>query len=284
MRKVITPGDAEKFRCLLIEAVNMAVKDEPAALAMSGGIDSMTLFFSLLELDIKFECYTFYQDGYESDDLLSSRKYCKLFNVPLIEIRLPSDPDTIYHDVVRVIPFCGKKIKKTKVETLRPLMYLFDQCGPYTILNGSAADDFQPYTRSCNVDLKEFGEEYCLQYRRNLNENPDDYDILSRELAKSYDHEFINVYADSTIEAFFLQFELSCLLTPHKALPVMAFRDYFDKCGGPRHHSSYQVNSRITDFHEKLLHSKYNRRNSQAVIAIYNDIAEEIKTSKNRLF
>jgi len=81
---------------------------------MSGGIDSASIFFSLLELDVSFECYTFYQDGYESEDLISSIKYCDVFKVPINIIKLPSDIDSIYKDIVEIIPFCGEKIKKNK--------------------------------------------------------------------------------------------------------------------------------------------------------------------------
>ena len=96
----------------------------------------------------------------------------------------------------------------------------------------------------------------------------------------------MNIEKSLQIEEYFLKFPLKSLLSPHKNLVTTAFKDYFDSVGGFRKHSSYQVNSRITDFHELLLDSKYNIRESKAVIAIYNNIAEELsrKEDKTLLF
>jgi hypothetical protein len=280
LRSVVTPEAGAHLRQLITNRVKAVVGPEPVALAMSGGIDSMTVFFALLDLKKEFTCYCFYQDGIESPDLVSSRQYCSQFNVPLVEICLPSDPDTVYADCVRTIPFCGVKLLKTKVETLRPLMYLFEAVKEHKILNGSSADDFQPYKRKANIAYETGGEDAVRKYRLSVDLKPDAYDVLSREMASAYNKEFVNVYACSEIENFYLQFTYKAITVPHKALTVQAFAPEFEACGGARKHSSYQVNSRITDVHEQLLASKYNWQKHQAVIGLYNQMKYDIKNPK----
>ena len=275
-----------EFRKLFIEKTQEVASPGGIGLAMSGGIDSMSIFFSLIELDFEFECYTFYQEGYKSEDLKASIKYCKYFNIPINIIELKSDIDSIYKDIVDVIPFCGEKIKKTKVETLRPLMHLFKQSHHKIILNGSSADDYQPYKRKVNIDYMKGGDGLVLKkgHRLGVNDKYDSFDPLSQEMAKFYGVNFINVYADKSIEDFFLRFPLKQILYPHKHLVTSAFEDYFNKIGGFRLHSPYQINSKTSEFHELLLESKYNKRSSKAVIAIYNDIALDFKNKQTKLF
>jgi hypothetical protein len=282
MKKIIEKEDYQGFRKLLIENTHKNIKSNSIGLAMSGGIDSASIFFCLLELDIPFECYTFYQDGYESEDLISSIHYCKTFNVPINIIKLPSDVDTIYNDVVDIIPFCGKKILKTKVETLRPLKYIFESCKHEILLNGLSGDDYQPYLRKVNIAYTQGGDELVLEsgFRKNFSQDDDGMEALSKKMAKKYGIDFIDVYENKDIENYFLQFSLSALLTPHKNLVTTSFKDYFDKVGGFRKHSSYQVNSKTRDFHEMLLQSKYNTSNHKAVIGIYNEISKNNKNLK----
>lgn len=53
-------------------------------------------------------------------------------------------------------------------------------------------------------------------------------------------------------------------------ISVGAFSDYFNKIGGYREHSSFQVNSKLRDDFSGLIKSKYNTTNSKSVVSIYN--------------
>ena len=286
----ISNKDLIDFKQIFKNRVKSICKGRKPALAMSGGIDSMSVFFTLIELNIDFECYTFFSKDYNSEDLISSIKYCEFFDIKLNIIELPSDVDSIYKDICDLIPFLGKKIKKTKVETLRPLKYLFEKSTHDLILNGLSGDDYQPNGRRVNIELKKNEGLNCdqhvidLGFRVSKGQVKDSMRILSVEMAKNYKIDFVDVYESKEIENFFLKFELKTLLKPHKHLVTKTFENYFNKIGGFRNHSSYQVNSKIRDFHENLIKSKYNKRNSKNVIAIYNDIANEYKSTQLNLF
>lgn len=47
---------------------------DKVGLMLSGGIDSSSILYSLLELNKKVHCYTFYLQNYESKDLKSARR------------------------------------------------------------------------------------------------------------------------------------------------------------------------------------------------------------------
>lgn len=277
--KQIEDKDYTIFRDLLIENVHSKITSEPVGLAMSGGIDSASIFFCLKELDVNFECYTFYQDGYESDDLISSREYCKEFGVKLIEIKLPSDIDSIYNDIRKIIPHCGSKILKTKIETLRPLKYIFESCETESLFNGLSADDYQPNKRKVNIMLHEKGEQAVIDAgkRISLDNLDDSMEILSKQMALHYRIKWVDAYADKKIEDFFFQFKLIDIIKPHKNIVVKAFDDYFKRVGGHRKHSSYQINSKTNLFHDELLRSKYNTKCHKGIIGLYNEIAKEVR-------
>jgi len=275
----IEEADYTAFRNLLIENVHSKITTEPVGLAMSGGIDSASIFFCLKELDVNFECYTFYQDGYESEDLISSRQYCKEFGISLTELKLPSDIDSIYNDIKKIIPYCGNKILKTKVETLRPLKYIFESCKTETLLNGLSADEYQPNQRKLNIMLCEKGEQSIVDAGKRIScdNQKDSMEVLGKQMASYYGIKWIDAYADKKIEDFFLQFKLIDIIRPHKNIVVKAFSDYFRRVGGHRKHSSYQINSRTNLFHDELLRSKYNTKCHRGIIGLYNQIAKDMK-------
>lgn len=282
----VQPKHYKEFRTLFVDSIRKSLPLEPVGLAMSGGIDSASVFFALIEIGHEFECYTFYQDGYESEDLIASKKYCEQFGIKLNLINMPSDVHSIYRDVKKVIPFCSSKILKTKVETLRPLMYLFENSKHKTILNGYSADSYMTYSREMNVMLhSENGEQKVIDAKwRSVWDAPDLYLALSKKLGEHYGINYVDTYEDKAIEDFFLQFYLKDLLKPHKHIVTSAFKNEFDSVGGFRHQSSYQVNSRTRDFHAELLNSQYNENEHKGIIGLYNEIAITMKYKQLDLF
>ena len=283
----ITKEHAREFRDIFTNNIKKSLPKKPVGLAMSGGIDSVSIFFALLDLGVDFECYTFYQKGYESGDLKESLRYCKHYGVKINLIELSSDVSCIYKEISELMPFIGKKVGKIKIETMRPLKILFEKCNHDFILNGLSADPYQPYRRNISLVLKNFGESEVIKrgFRLSLQEKPDSMNLLSKKMGESFGINFFDAYCHKDIEKYFLKFPLKSLLSPHKNLVTLAYKTEFDKMGGFRKHESFQINSKINEFHQKLLNSKYNKRNSKAVIAIYNDIKKESeKNNQSKLF
>jgi asparagine synthetase B (glutamine-hydrolysing) len=254
------------------------------ALALSGGTDSLALMFALLQIEQPFTAYTFHCEGVHSTDLQRSIEACQAFNVTQHIITLPSDVDTIYHDCLATIPYCRNKVTKTKVETLRPLLYLFDQVKEDIIINGDGGGDLQPTGRKVNMFLKEHGEEAFREagFRDmedlkadGLNGTRDHYRCYM-DLAEDRSKEYICGYRSDSIFDYYKKFTMRALMSPEKALTVRAFQDCFDIIK-PVPHSAYQLNSGLAKQHEQLLQSRYN------TTGVYNQMKRDLESIQEQI-
>lgn len=59
---------------------------------------------------------------------------------------------------------------------------------------------------------------------------------------------------------------------------VAAFADYYKKAPFYRDQTehSYQINSKLRNYQDKLLNTQYNKTGAKAIIGLYNAIAKEI--------
>jgi len=76
----------KNFRNILQQVIARDAPDQPVALLFSGGTDSLTVLWSLLDLGIKVTCYTFHLSYFISRDVLASKKACNYWKVPLVII------------------------------------------------------------------------------------------------------------------------------------------------------------------------------------------------------
>lgn len=70
MRKIIDDFLEEKIR-----------DKNSVAILFSGGLDSLSLLLSCLDIGIKPVLYTFFLESYESSDIKSSRNIAKIFGL-----------------------------------------------------------------------------------------------------------------------------------------------------------------------------------------------------------
>lgn len=76
------------MRRLLVAAVRPACLEQ-AGLLLSGGRDSLSILFAMLELGYKPPCYIGVLDGYRSSDIQTAETVCRLFDVPLQVVVYP---------------------------------------------------------------------------------------------------------------------------------------------------------------------------------------------------
>ena len=272
MRKAINKADIAELRTIFCNRIEQINPD--ACLALSGGVDSLTVLFSMLEAGRKPDCVTFHVDGIESADLLSSRNIARAFGLNLKEIVIPNDVDTIYQDVKRIIPHC-EHIKKTIIQCMHPWLYIYPEIEGRTIVTGMGGDDLYANQRKLRVSVSKYGEESIKSSRKVYSNDLRFSGANIARFGKMYDVENIDFYLCKEIEDWFLQFESLSLYKPYEKYPsVAAFRDYYDKGRFYRKHSSYQTNSKLKNVHDKLLYSKYNKRGHKAIIGLYNEMAK----------
>lgn len=272
-------ADAKEFREICKRRIMEIDRNGDAALALSGGTDSITVLFAMLDLGIKPRCYTFYMDGIISQDLMSSRKLAEDFGLELVEVSVPSDVDSIYNDVREIIPYCEKP-KKTIIQCMIPWKYIYAKLQEDTIITGIGGDDLYGTQRKIQVELHRSGDEGVMKWRKCYS---DDLDFSAGNIAryaKNFNKNNIDFYNTKDIFDYVNQFSLHAINKPcMKAMSIMAFKDYYDKGAYYRDQTdhSYQINSRLRDLHDMLLESKYNTNGSKAIIGIYNSIAKELE-------
>lgn len=279
MKEKFETADANKFRDICIRRIEEIDPQKDAALALSGGTDSMTALFAMIETGRKPECYTFYMTGYPSKDLKSSRFACKYFGLNLHEIAVPSDVDGIYADIQRVLPYCEYP-KKTIVQCMIPWLYIYPAMSEKLIINGIGGDDFYGTQRKVNVEYAKSGDKGIIQYRRFYGHYLEYSEGNILRLAGTYGKVNIGFYDSKEMEDFLLEFSFRAINKPFAKYPsVLAWTDYYKKAGFYRDQidHSYQINSKLRDYHDRLLTSKYNVAGNKSVVGIYNRVWKEMK-------
>lgn len=276
LRGSYTQDDINELKGIFLKRAMAVDPDGTAALALSGGIDSVGVLFAQMELGRKPHCYTFYMDAYESEDIRASRNLANKFGLSLTEVVLPTDVDSMYNDVRRVIPHLCK-IKKTNVECTIPWLYLLPVIEEDTILVGLGGDDYCCNDRKSNVLRAKVGEEGMLEHRLHKFDDTDNADRCTFELARKFGKEVIDFYDFHEGIDWFMQFKLSAINSPFQKAPlVLCWKSWYDKGNFYKKHSDYQANSRLRDFYGTLLQSGYNKAGHKSVIGLYNQIAREL--------
>lgn len=163
-KKRFSLSDAKQFREICKNRIHEIDSDGKAGLALSGGTDSVTVLFAMLECGIKPHCYTFYMDGIISADLKSSRKLANDFGLELTEVPIASDPDSIYEDIKAVLPYCNK-VKKTIIQCMIPWKYIYPEMREETIITGIGGDDLYGTQRKVQVEFHKTGDVGISKWR-----------------------------------------------------------------------------------------------------------------------
>lgn len=274
--------DAAGLRDLYIERIEEIDPNHTAALALSGGTDSMTVLFSMLETGRRPQCYTFHMEDIVSKDLLSARHACKYFGLVLKEIPVPSDVDTMYNDVKRVIPHC-EYIKKTIIQCMIPWLYIYPALEQDTIITGLGGDDYFATQRKTQIRYHKLGDEAIINGRVYYGADLRFSGANIERFAGNYKKKNIDFYASKKIEEYLLRYTFKAINTPVPKYPsILAFEDYYamEPFYRDQTEHSYQINSRLRDCQDKLLRSKYNIAGHKAIIGLYNEIAKEIGVRK----
>lgn len=275
MKLKVEKDDARELRKIFDQRIEEIDPDRKAGLALSGGTDSTTILFAMLASGRHPRCYTFHVKGIESTDLLAARNLCKHFDLELVELVLPDDPDEIAKDIFKFIDKC-RVIKKTVVQCMHPWLYLYPAMrdnGDILVLNGLGGDDLYANQRKINVAAGQHGEAAVIQWRKVFS---DDMNFSAGNIMawgrEDWGITNIDFYNHPDIEKWFLKFPIRALHRPIEKYPsIEAYADYYRMGSFYRKHSSYQINSGLKKCHERLLDSRWNARESKDVIAIYND-------------
>jgi len=145
------------------------------AVATSGGIDSSVLIMCCLELGYKPYVLSFKMDNRsDSYDFDAARKLAKRFALEFVPVLLPSLPEVILEKVIYEIKNFHIK-KKTAIECVYPMIFVFDTCerlGIENLVCGHAADGHYGLSKKAMIhyrSTKELYQQFRKAYFKNKN-------------------------------------------------------------------------------------------------------------------
>jgi len=248
------------------------VPDKPA-IALSGGVDSVSCLFALQELGKSPQAYTFHVDGHESTDLRSARRICERFEVPLTAVTLPTNLKTIKEDTYSIIEGLGLT-SKTDIECIWPRWYLLRAVDEATLVTGDCADAHFVNSKKGAMHYKD-SVERMNQYRDEHFSNPNYAQLRTiRKIAPQYGvDDVVAPYRDKEFQDLFYDTSWEEVNTPRMKEPI---RQAFPKRFGsiPTHSANLQTSdSKIQNQFEKLVYSTWNINDWKSPVGIYNAIA-----------
>lgn len=251
--------------------------EQEVALLFSGGLDSLSILFSCLDLGIKPHLYTFKLDGYDSEDYLVSKRIAKELNLELTEVVVPHDTTQLVLDVFNIIKTYRVK-KKTQVQCIHPFLYIVENIKEPIVLTGLCADDLYGSARK----MQEIGRKddtifYQKRLEKHLDATASSYKFI-KELFTSHNKTFIAPYKDSKdLSEFILNKDLKELHSPkQKNIMYIAYKEELDRYSLYRRNSNLQINSHLREFHDNLLLTDLNTKNYKSVTGVYNTIYRDL--------
>jgi asparagine synthetase B (glutamine-hydrolysing) len=157
------------------ETLTNELKDIKGSVGVSasGGIDSSVLIMSCLDLGYKPYVLSFNMDNRpDSYDFDSARKLAKRFDLDFVPVLLPSSPEIILEKIIYEIKHFRIK-KKTALECVYPMMFVFDTCEQLGIRNlvcGHAADGHYALSKKAMIHYRSTQELY-QQFRESYFKN-----------------------------------------------------------------------------------------------------------------
>lgn len=266
-----------RFReCICKDIAEGIGNEKNVAVFLSGGIDSTSCLLACIDLGLNITAYTFYLEGHESQDLHASRAISNKINVPLKEIVVPYSINKLQEDTIRIIKEF-KTARKTAVQCIHPFLYIIPEVKENTIVSGLYADDLYGTSRKGNIIGRKNKREFDIFRLHSLSQ--ENYScVYIRKAVEKSGKKLVTPFKGGALQEYLMGLSWEQMNTPvAKYIAVSAFNDYYGRNAWYRKNSNLQVNSGIREYHELLLKTPLNKRNSENVVGIYNDILRGVK-------
>lgn len=253
------------------------------ALLFSGGMDSLSILLSCIELGIRPHLYTFALSNYESEDIIQSRKIAKIFDLDMTEIIIDVDECNLIDDI-RFIINRFKVKKKTQIQCIHPFIYIIPQIQEDVILTGLCADDLYGTARSIAKYSKEKDVFNKIRLEKHKDVNASSFKQI-KLLCEDHFKALLAPYKeDSNISEMMLKLSYIDLNSPkQKNIMYEAYKEELSKYKLYRKSSNLQCNSNIREWHDTLLQeSSINRNGFKSVVGIYNLLYKEVCSAEHK--
>lgn len=248
-------------------------KNQKIALLFSGGMDSLSLLLSCLDVGVKPHLYSFKLRNIESDDIKSARKIKDIFKLEYTEIVINQDISQLKEDIFTIVRMFRVK-KKTQIQCIHPFMYIIPNIKEDVVISGLCADDLYGTSRK----MQELGRKdndgfYMKRVEKHRDIEASSYKFI-KELCEEYNKRFIAPYKQNDkLASCILSKNIKELHSPkQKNIMYESYKNEIDKYKLYRRNSNLQVNSGIREWHDVLLNTELNKNNHKSIVGIYNAV------------
>lgn len=272
--------DGAEFRCLLREVVAGQLDGrEQVALLFSGGTDSLTVLWTLLDLGADVSCHVFRLRSVRSADSKVARIAADAWNVPLAVVVPPEQSLTrLARNVGQVVRLIGSS-RKTHVEVMWACWHLFRNVGRGLVFTGLQADTLYGSSRSMAIRCSKMTAASFAARRRELLARPGQEGLAqARRLAAGLGKELCVPYADEKVRDFILRFPWRELNRPRQKMPaVLGFKQEFRRVPVYRRNDNLQCGSGVREHMARLRGDPaINKRGWKSMAKLYEDLGRSV--------
>ena len=265
---------SDELKQIFINVIKKQLGDDSnVGLMLSGGIDSASILYALFELDVNVHPYTFYLEGYESNDLISSQKLADKYDLDLTIVEIPTD--TILSDFKKLYQYgC---YKKTHFETKIHYLHLSSKVKESLLFYGVNADYWYGLIMNMVVNGRDNPQKFNMLREKRWGEHHSTEYKLDKIIMNQYNKiKLIDPYACKEVYDYFMQFDWEFLNKPYsKWMIVEAFKEYFVN-DGCRKHSNFQIESGMREHCKKFVDDpNINVNNKKSPVGVYNDLMKK---------
>lgn len=259
------------MRKIINDYLNEKIDDKNSvAILFSGGLDSLSLLLSCMDIGIKPVLYTFYLESYESNDIKSSRTIADAFNLDLVEVPIKENIESLIKDVDYIVR-TFKTYKKTAVQCIYPFLYVQPLIKEKCVISGLCADDLYGSSKHMSIlskDIEKFNQE---RIKKVNDETSSGYKYIKSVFS---DKLFVAPYKEcDELIKYFLNLTYKDMNSPkQKNTTYIVYKAEIDKYNLYRKNENLQCASKIREFHDSLLETELNYNNSKIVTPLYRNI------------
>lgn len=271
------------FRTVLKNSIQKGLTgSNDVALLFSGGTDSLTCLFALMDLGIKPHLYSFHLQEVIHQDIMVSKRVAEHYNLRQTIVEIPRNKNQLIQDVKYLIETFDIFLK-TNVQCTYPFLYVAKRLTEKNVVTGLGADDLYGTAASVLIKSKDNPIKFN-EIRLKTLSNPDASAIRSiTELFKRiHGKNFIVPYRDPSVIKLMMNYNWKQLNEPkQKMLAVSAYAEHFKELPIYRKNANLQVGSKIREWHDVLLHSELNINNRKRINEVYRDYYKKVNRIVN---
>lgn len=284
----------EVFKKLIYRTVSDSCSgSDTVGVALSSGIDSNLLMFSLLEAGKNVRAYSFHRDGVQSTDYILAKRNAEILGVHFTEVVVPNELDM---DKIKHLMTTYNLKSKTDIECTYTMSYVWEAMGREGVeiaVAGIGIDNHFGSSKTASIHYKEtlaLNQEYRkMKYDRYDFEVTGQWGLSDQAtawvgIAKENEVSLKLPATEKQVYDFFYTKTWYELNEPTQKHPMWeCYPEYVKKLDLRKHTNLQCGDSQIRELFEPLLTTDLNKKSRTRIMDLYRDLHEKYNSKKSSL-